>query len=402
MNEETKKLFEQLQETTTELRSYVDRKVDEATKTGAPRADTVAAIEKINADLTELRGKYDEAVKMSQRPKLDANGKETDPQVELRKAAFAKFLRFGAGETGRAAMSNEEVRALSSASDADGGFLVPPQWESEVLMNAYNEAEIRPVANVASTGRDQVFMPALTKPSVAWGVTNVAVTEQDLNAGGERIQIFDLKALTLIHNNTLDDADADIWGELQSAFAAAVAEAEDVAFAVGGGATDPQGVLSNAAVLARYKATGVSNAIFDATHNGVDALIQMLYNLKKTYRRNATWAMNSTTEGAVRTLKDEQGQYLWQPPVSLGAPATLLGRPIINPEAMPDIAANSYPIALGDFRAGYRIRDRAGIAVQRLVERYAEYDQTGFLIKRRTGGKVVKAEAFTVLKVAAS
>jgi HK97 family phage major capsid protein len=402
MNEDIKKLFEQLQETTTELRSYVDRKVDEATKTGAPRADTVAAIEKINADLTELRGKYDDAIKAVQRPKLDPQGKELDPQVELRKAAFTKFLRYGAGETGRTMMSPEEVRALSSATDADGGFLVPPAWEAEVLMNAYNEAEIRPTANVASTGRDQVFMPALSKPSVAWGVANVAVTEQDLNAGGERIQIFDLKALSLIHNNTLDDSDADVWGELQTAFAAAIAEAEDVAFAVGGGAVDPQGVLSHAGVLARYKLTGVAAAIFDSTHNGVDALINMLYNLKKTYRRNATWAMNSTTEGAVRQLKDEQGQYLWAPPVAAGAPATLLGRPIVNPEGLPDIAANAYPIVLGDFRAGYRIRDRAGITVQRLVERYAEYDQTGFLIKRRTGGKVVKAEAFTVLKVAAS
>jgi HK97 family phage major capsid protein len=402
MNEDTKALFEQLQATTTELRSYVDRKVDEVSKSGAPAADTLTAIEKINTDLTELRGKYEDAVKAAQRPKLDPHGKELDPQAELRKAAFTKFLRYGAGETGRAIMSADEVRALSNASDADGGFLVPPAWESEVLMNAYNEAEIRPTANVASTGRDQVFMPVLSKPSVAWGVQNVAIDPQDLNAGGERIQIFDLKALTLIHNNTLDDSDADVWGELQTAFAAAIAEAEDVAFATGGGAVDPQGILTHAGVLARYKLTGVASAIFDSTHNGVDALISMLYNLKKTYRRNATWAMNSTTEGAVRQLKDEQGQYLWQPPVQAGAPATLLGRPIINPEAMPDIGANTYPIALGDFRAGYRIRDRAGIVVQRLVERYAEYDQTGFLIKRRTGGKVVKAEAFTVLKVAAS
>jgi len=65
---------------------------------------------------------------------------------------------------------------------------------------------------------------------------------------------------------------------------------------------------------------------------------------KKTYRANGTWAFNSTTEAVIRKLKDGEGRYLWQPPVQLGAPALLLGKPIVNPEGMPDIAANAYPI----------------------------------------------------------
>jgi HK97 family phage major capsid protein len=112
--------------------------------------------------------------------------------------------------------------------------------------------------------------------------------------------------------------------------------------------------------------------------------------------------MNSTTEAVVRTLKDGTGRYLWEPGVQPGTPALLLGKPIVNPEGMVDIGANAYPIVFGDFMAGYKIRDRQGVTVQRLIERYAEYDQTGFLIKKRVGGMVTLAEAFAPVKIAAS
>lgn len=403
MSQEINKLLEDVQKATLEMRSYVDQKIEQVAKTGTPDPLTTAAIEKANADITELRSKLDEAVKASKRPAVGSDGKPApSKEEELRQSAYLKFLRYGVGETGRAMLSQDELRSLSSVTDADGAFLVPVAWENQIIMNAYNGAELRPVVQVGTTGRDRVMMPSLKKPSVAWGVAGLAVSPQDLSAGGESIVVYDLKALALIHNNTLDDADADVWGELQNAFSMAIAEAEDDAFGTGDGATQPQGVLTNAGVLANYKISGVAAALYDSTHNGIDPLIDMLHALKKTYRRNATWAMNSTTEGKVRQLKDTGGQYLWQPPVQAGSPATLLGRPVVNPEGFPDIGAGAFPIVCGDFRAGYKVRDRAGITVQRLVERYAEYDQTGFIIKRRTGGKVTLSEAFQCLKIAAS
>lgn len=399
MSKELQAVVEEINKATTEMRSYVDRKVEEAAK-GVTDPLTQAAIEKSNAAITELRTQYEELLKASQRPPV-GSGKADDKETEVRKSAFVKFLRHGVGETARGSMSAEEIRALSSASDAEGGFLVPVDFQNVVLMDAYNEAAVRPFANTGSTSRDKVFMPSLKKPSVAWGVTNIAVTPQDITAGGETLQINDLRALVLIHNNTLDDAAADVWGEMSQAFSRAIAQAEDDAFIAGDGVNAPQGLMTSTAVTGNFKKSGVAGALSDANNNGVDPLIDMLHSLKKVYRRNSTWAMNSTTEGEVRKLKDKDGQYLWQPPVQAGSPATLLGRPLMNPEGMADIGANKFPIVLGDFRAGYFIRDRSGISVQRLVERYAEYDQTGFLIKRRTGGKVAMAEAFVTLKIAA-
>ena len=269
-------------------------------------------------------------------------------------------------------------------------------------MNAYNLAELRPICQVGTTGRDLVVLGSLSKPTVAWGRQSLAIDPQDLDTGGERITIYDCRALTLISNNTLDDSEANIVGEMTDAFGRAIAEAEDDAFAAGAGDDSPQGVVADAAVQANYVYSGVAAALSNATNNGVDVLIECLYTPKKTYRRNGIWALNSTTEAVIRKLKDGEGNYLWSAGNDASSPATILGRPIVNPEGMPDIAAGAYPIVFGDFMAGYKIRDRSGLSVLRLDERYAEYDQTGFVIKKRVGGKVTLDEAFCPIKIATS
>jgi len=401
--DELKKLHEEVHKTFETLKEHNDKAIEEAeARGGEATAETRAIVDKANDEITELRKQITELETKMNRPKMDADGKEIDEETEIRESAFIKFLRFGAGETGREMMTPEEQRALGGTSDADGGFLIPPSFESGIIMNAYDLAALRPICNVGSTGRDVVVLGALSKPTVAWGRQSIEVTAQDLTTGGERITIYDCRALTLIANNTLDDSDADIVGEMTAAFGRALAEAEDDAFAAGAGDDSPQGVVGDSRVQALYVASGIADALSNATNNGVDALIDCFYTPMSIYRRNGHWAFNSTTEAVIRKLKDGEGQYLWEPAVQAGQPATLLGKPIVNPEGMPDIGANAYPIVFGDFNAGYKIRDRAGVSVQRLVERYAEYDQTGFLIKKRVGGQVTLAEAFCPVKIAAS
>jgi len=370
-------------------------------RSGELLAEHRSTIDALNTQLTDLKKEIKTLEARAARPTGDGADPGKTPEMELREVAYNKYIRYGMGENAAVQMSPDEKRALAGTADDDGQFLVPDDFESNIIMKAFDRAEVRPLCQVGTTSRDVVKMGALSKPIVTWGGRGLAVSQQTLSTGGILIPVKNVRALTLISNDTLDDAAADVMGELETGFELAVAEAEDDAFVVGSDPDSPKGILVNALVQANKTNSGIAAAVSDATHNGIDALSSMLYSLKKAYRRNATWAMNSTTEGVYRRLKDGEGKYLWDPAIDKGGSPTLLGKPVINPEGMPDIASGAFPVLFGDFRSGYKIRDRAGMTITRLVERYAEYDQTGFLLKKRVGGGVALAEAFVCLKISA-
>ncbi len=396
---------DKLQRTFVQYTERQDLALKEAeTRHGEISAETRASVDAANTDITELREEIKDIIIRLNRPSYDPEASNLSPQQELEKRAFEKFIRVGASpeEDSPFAFSPDERRALSSASDGTGGFLVPISYEGGIIMNAFNLAEMRPVCQVGTTGRDTVQLGALSKPTMAWGRAGIQIDTQTLTAGKRTITIHPLYGLTLVAIDTLDDADANLESELNDAFGRAVAEAEDDAYSVGAGDDSPRGVAAHAGVQARYKPSGVADALSDGSNNGVDALTDVMYGVKKGYRRNGIWAFNSLTEAQVRKLKDGEGRYLWQPPVQADVPPTLLGKKIINPEGLPDIAAGTYPAVFGDFMAGYKIRDNRGMSIQRLIEKYTDYDQVGFKIKKRTGGEVVLTEAFCPLKIAAS
>ena len=127
----------------------------------------------------------------------------------------------------------------------------------------------------------------------------------------------------------------------------------------------------------------------------------MMYALPAMYRNAGTWMMNGTTMGIVRTLKDGDGRFLWQPSFQAGQPETILGRPVIEAVDMPDIASGAFPILFGDFSA-YRIVDR--LAMSMLVNPYllATKGLTRIHATRRVGGRVIQAARFRKLKMATS
>lgn len=399
---EAKELQEKIATTFEELKRHNDKKILEAEERGGvATAELTATVEKINAEIEESRKLLNDIEKRMNRPNFNQETDGVTPEMKERQDSFIKFLRYGAPAEGKVNWTPEEVRALAGTSDADGGIFIPPTFESGIVMNAYDQAEIRPLAQVGQTGRDTVVFGSLSKPSVAWGRKTIAITEQDLSSGGKRVEVFFLTGLTSISLDTLDDAEANIVSDMTSGFGMAIAEAEDDAFAIGAGDDSPSGIASDVTVQANYSASGVAAALYDASNNGIDCMIDAQYKIKKTYRRNANWGMNSSTESAVRKLKDGEGRYYWQPSLQIGTPPTFDGYGIINPEGMADIAAGAIAMIFGDFKQ-YKIRDRAGMTVQRLVETYAAYGEVGFIIRRRVAGALILPEAFSCVKIAAS
>lgn len=110
--------------------------------------------------------------------------------------------------------------------------------------------------------------------------------------------------------------------------------------------------------------------------------------------------MASATANAIDKLKAGDGSYFWRDSSAAGVPPSLLGRPVEFDENMPAIAGGSYPIAFGDFAAGYLIVDRQGMKFLR--DPYSDKPHVHVYCYRRTGGNVALTDAIKLLKVGTS
>lgn len=138
----------------------------------------------------------------------------------------------------------------------------------------------------------------------------------------------------------------------------------------------------------------------EATAVTADAIIKLIYTLRKAHRTGAKFMMNNNSLFAIRLLKDSEGNYLWRPGLELGQPSSLAGYAIAENEQMPDIAADAKAIAFGNFKRGYTIVDRIGTRILR--DPYTNKPFVGFYTTKRTGGMLVDSQAIKLLKIAAA
>ena len=138
----------------------------------------------------------------------------------------------------------------------------------------------------------------------------------------------------------------DIASLLSFEFAEEFGRAEGVAFVNGANALQPSGFMQDSGL-------GIHGSGTAATLSNADGLMDLYHAVKTPYRANAIWGMNSTTLGAIRKLKDGNGNYLLSQGGIANAPVTtILGRPVIEMPDMPDNGAGTFPIVFGDFATG--------------------------------------------------
>ena len=180
---------------------------------------------------------------------------------------------------------------------------------------------------------------------------------------------------------------AEIAAEASEQFAVA----EGAAFVSGTGVGKPEGFMTNSSVSSVN--SGSASAIT------ADGLLSLKHSLKTAYTRNASWALNRTTLGTVRKLKDgTTTQYVWQPGLALGKPNTIDGDPYVEVPDMPSEGSNTYPVAYGDFAKAYSLVDRVAMSMLRDPYTQATSGNIRFMFRRRLGGMVVQPEAIAKLK----
>jgi HK97 family phage major capsid protein len=332
------------------------------------------------------------------RPALSA---ETDTGAPHRKA-METYLRCGEDDALRGL--ELDGKAMNTAVNAEGGYLVDPQTAESIQSVLRSASSLRAIANVVTVEATSfdVLIDA-TDVGAGWSDEVSASGETD-TPQIERISIplHELSALPKASQRLLDDAAFDIEGWLATRIADKFARAEADAFINGNVSGRPTGILSHPAVdngswswgNIGYVATGTAGD-FDPT-NASDAIVDLVYALGARYRANASFVMNSKTAGAVRKMKDADGRFLWSDGLSQGQPARLMGYPVLIAEDMPDIATDQMAIAFGDFGAGYTIAERPDLRVLR--DPFSAKPHVLFYATKRVGGKVSDWAAIKLLK----
>ena len=283
------------------------------------------------------------------------------------------------------------TNALQVGTDSEGGYLVPDEYERTLVEALEEENIFRQMAKVIKTSSGDRKIPVVaSKGTASWIDEEGAYPESDDSFGQVSIGAYKLGTMIKVSEELLNDSVFDLQSYISREFARRIGAKEEEAFFTGDGKGKPLGVLA----ATGGAETGVTAA--SATAVTADELMDLYYSLKSPYRKKSVWVLNDSTIKAIRKLKDNNGQYRWQPSLTAGAPDMILGRPIKTSAYMPAIAAGAKTIAFGDF-SYYWIADRQGRSFKRLNELFAATGQVGFLASQRVDGKMILAEAVKVL-----
>ncbi len=360
---------------------------------------------RINATLDAHQRLIEEITLKSARPLLGRDGERGGGFAQREhKAAFDAYVRAGETHNLRAL----EMKALSVGSNPDGGYLVPVELEREIGRRLTAISPIRSIAGVREISGNIYKKPFMTAgPAVGWVGETAARPQTDSPVlDALSFPAMELYAMPAATQSLLEDAAVNIdeWiaAEVEQAFAVQ----EGQAFVSGDGTNKPKGFLAATTIANAswewgklgYIASGAAGA-FPASDPS-DVLVDLIYALKAGYRQNGVFVMNRQTQASVRKFKDTQGNYLWQPPATAGQRASLMTFPVVEAEDMPDVAANSYSVAFGDFGRGYLVVDRQGVRVLR--DPFSAKPYVLFYTTKRVGGGVQDFDAIKLLKFAAS
>lgn len=403
---------------------------DERLKAG-DRADALLneKVEKVNADITKLQSELSETIKAAARPNFAA---PQSKEEEKRLAHVREFLALTRGITDRhemeaLAVTSEDLQtvrdygralnsylrsgkvsaAMSTGSQPDGGYLITPDKSGRLVELVYEQSPIRQLASVQVIGTDALEgVLDLEEGDAGWvGETETRTDSNTPKLGEWRIPVQEVYAMPKTTQRSLDDATRDLEGWLVEKAARRMARMEGAASVSGDGNKRWAGIIpyANAAKPTssnwkriEFLKTGTSAGF--GTTGAADKIIDVIQALKSVYRPGAVFFGNSLTIGAARKIKNDNGEYVFQPDMVNGFNGRLCGYPLVDFADMPDPAADSYSLGFGNLREGYQIVDRLGVRVLR--DPITTKGYVKFYATKRSGGDVVNFEAIKLLKFA--
>ncbi len=274
---------------------------------------------------------------------------------------------------------------LQEGVDADGGYLVPEEYDRRLIDVLDGENIMRSLATKITTAGQHKINIAATKPAAAWIEEGGALSFGDATFDQIYLDAYKLHVAIKVTEELLYDNAFGLENYIITQFGKALANAEEDAFLNGNGTGKPTGIFA-------ANGGGQIAATLTAAIKS-DDLIDLVYGLKRPYRKNASFIMNDATLASIRKLKDNNGAYIWQPSYKEGEPDRVLGYAVHTSAFAPTNA-----IAFGDY-SYYNIGDRGSRSFAELRELFAGNGMVGYVAKERVDGKLILPEAVKILKL---
>ena len=372
-------------------KNFVDTHENE---NGVLSAEDSAAYERMEAEIDDLTKAIDRHRKAEQREK-DLNQPVNQPLTGKPYSGNPEEPKTGrASDEYRRAMLNalrssfrQVSNVLQEGVDADGGYLVPDEYDRRLIDVLDEENIMRGLATKIVTSGERKINIAASKPAASWSEEFGSLTFVDAKFDQKILDAHKLHVAIKVTEELLYDNAFDLENYIIVQFGKALANAEEDAFLNGNGTGKPTGI---------FDATGgghLLNTLTAALKS--DDMLDLVYGLKRPYRKKASFIMNDATLPVLRKLKDNNGAYIWQPAYQAGEPDRILGYSVHTSAYAPKDA-----VSFGDY-SYYNIGDRGTRSFKQLNELFAGNGMIGFVAKERVDGKLVLPEAVQVMKLKA-
>ena len=370
-------------------KAFVESKKD---KDGLLKEEDVQTYNEMEAKIAQFSSEIERVSRMEQmekelskpmntpltgKPMAEKMQSEKEQKNAMHKEAMLKALRSN---------FRQVDNVLQEKVDADGGYLVPEEYDNRLIQSLEGENIMRQLGHTLTTSGDHKINIAATTPAAAWIDEGGQLTFGEATFKQALLDAHKLHVAIKVTEELLYGSAFNLENYILEQFGKALANAEEDAFLNGDGTGKPTGV---------FHQTNGGTYLTEVATLKADDIINLIHALKRPYRKGAVFILNDKTIATIRKLKDNNGAYMWQPSYQVGEPDRLLGYPVYTSQFAPE-----NKIAFGDF-SYYNIGDRGTRSFKQLTELFAGNGMIGFVAKERVDGKLILKEAVQILPIKA-
>lgn len=368
--------------------------------------ELAAVITKMDNRLDELQSSIDATNALVKSEKVTTGSDKGDRLSDDYTAIFTKALAGRRLSDAELTITADYQKSWNVSAATAAGYLVPTDFATDIMKQVEAQVPFMSLSTQRNTTfPSSAFMVQTGKGTAGVG-TEVATSANTAEGTVQEVMIsvYDIDAEPSLTRTLLEDAAFDVLGFIKENAADAIGDKFGAFTILGAGTTEPKGLLASANTTSTYAVIKVVTAATYDANNGIDGyfdaddLFEVKYDLDPRYAGNCSWVVARTALKTMRKLKDANGQYLWQPSLVVGAPASFDGDAVYQSPYVSTVADNAISAYYGDFKKGTAVVRHTG-GSWAIVDEITSRKLVKVYLKERLGFGVVDARALRALKV---